>query len=99
MTLASISDTRDDFARDQPDEAVKWLSKYGVRGSPDHSQADSCQYLYLSLEESKCIRLIVLCPSPSLNDDLKGFLRHVKLDISPPFEALSYTWGKVSDPP
>jgi hypothetical protein len=54
----------DDFARDQPDEAVKWLSKYGVRGSPDHSQADSCQYQYLSLEESKCIRLLVLCPSP-----------------------------------
>jgi hypothetical protein len=84
----------DDFARDQPDDAVKWLSKYGVRGSLDNSQADSCQYQYLSLEESKCIRLLVLCPSPSPNDDLKGFLRHVKLDISPPFEALSYVWGQ-----
>jgi hypothetical protein len=89
----------DDHARDQSDDVVKWLSKHDDGGLTDHPQSDSCKYKYPSLEDSNYIRLLVLCASASPKDDLKAFLRHVKLDTSPPFEALSYTWGKSSNPP
>jgi hypothetical protein len=86
----------DDHARDQSDEAAKWLSTYGDTGLLDHSQSDGSLYKYMSLEDSNYIRFLVLCPSPSPNEDFKGFLRYVKLDISPPFEALSYVWSQKS---
>jgi hypothetical protein len=43
--------------------------------------------------ESKCIRVLDLSPGKG-DDELKGTLRVVSLDLSPKFEAVSYTWGK-----
>jgi hypothetical protein len=87
-----------EFARDQSDEAVKWLSTYADKGLPDYPQSDSSQYKYLSLEDSNYIRLLVFSQYPSPNDNLKDFLRHIKLDNSPPLKALLYTWENPAFP-
>ena len=42
---------------------------------------------------SKCIRVLDLSPGKG-DDELKGTLRVVSLELSPKFEAVSYTWGK-----
>lgn len=88
----------DDLARNQPNEVRAWLSMFEDKSPLDHRSLDNCQYQYRNLEDSIHIRLLVLSPSLSPEEDLKCFLRHVRLDNCPQYEALSYVWGEDGAP-
>jgi len=55
-------------------------------------------YKYEPLDRTKSqIRIFTLLPSEDRSNPLKGRLQVVDFDSTPPYEALSYVWGK--DPP
>ena len=73
--------------------------------STKHANRDSTAHLY-SMESSRNtfayrpldvekreIRLVILAPASSFEDDIHCTLQHVLLNEDPQYEALSYTWG------
>ena len=72
-------------------------NKHANRDSTAHlhsmeSSRNTFAYRPLDVEKRE-IRLVILAPASSFEDDIHCTLQHVSLDEDPQYEALSYTWG------
>lgn len=68
-----------------------------TESNPDGQSPQESASLYKPLVGQDSFRILIIEPATSIDEDLRTRLITASLNSSPPYEAISYTWGDLSD--